>query len=122
MPRCQRRGEARQRRGSAREGAQGQGLGVINKDRGEANAGRGWLGSGAVMDELGVGCPRLQFACREIPGRDTAERTGAPSKHIGGRSPGWHGRTEDADSVAGQAMRNAACGGTCGRMGSARNV
>jgi hypothetical protein len=63
MPRCQRRGEARQ--SVVVRGRSGAGFGGAIKDRGEANGGRGWLGSGAVMDELGVGCPRLQFACGE---------------------------------------------------------
>lgn len=46
-------------------------------------AARGWNGGRAREDwwwwscraELGVGCPRLRFACGVIPGRGTAERT-----------------------------------------------
>jgi hypothetical protein len=43
---------------------------------GEAVKLRWWWWWWCRADELGVGCPRLQFACGVIPGRDTAERTG----------------------------------------------
>jgi hypothetical protein len=54
--------------------------GAARRGDGTDNGGRAredwwWWWWWSCRAELGVGCPRLRFACGVIPGRGTAERT-----------------------------------------------